>query len=173
MTSLLVSPVNAYIDTLILPRSQFRAVACIRSFGSDGRMKPVTLCSWPGGYGFHPFNVTTTDLDFPFSRHVTGKASKGCSIGAVWTPHIQETLVSGVLQGRKQTDPRGASALSTSRMWESMRHMYNGLDVDRFVCRAAISDYRQLKRSSAIKDRQKVKTTVKDVALHAWGERPD
>ena len=38
---------------------------------------------------------------------------------AVVTPQKQEILINGVLQGRKQEDPRGASCVSRRKMWEA------------------------------------------------------
>lgn len=121
-TSLLISPENAYLDTLILPQSQYRPEACERSFGPQGRMQPIADRIWGDGHAFHPFRVRTTNLDFSYSRRnamANSKGeSKGCNISVVWTLGLQETLINGVLQGRKQTDPKGASALSKAKIWE-------------------------------------------------------
>lgn len=91
-TSLLVSPENAYINTLILPESQYSVSGCRRAF-SDGRtpnddegdkgvavgqarMAPLAISDqenqdqqqFGGGYAFRPFKIKTTDLEFAFSR---------------------------------------------------------------------------------------------------------
>lgn len=42
------------------------------------------------------------------------------NVSAVYTPHFQETLVNGVLQGRKQLDPNGASILCRKRTWNAV-----------------------------------------------------
>ncbi|UKZ74065.1 hypothetical protein TrVFT333_001720 [Trichoderma virens FT-333] len=49
LASLLVNPANAYIDTLVLPESQFSAAACERAFSAVGRMKPVAGKQWAEG----------------------------------------------------------------------------------------------------------------------------
>lgn len=176
-TSLLVSPANAYLDTLILPHSRYRPEACERSFGVGGRMEPVATQIWSGAYAFHPFKVNTTDLDFKYSRRNAGASltgeTKGCNISAVWNPHIQETLINGVLQGRKQTDPRGASALSKSRVFSLFLEIHSVLEMQRWAGTGAIFDYQSLKQLEALEDRRQVKTKAKEKALRGWSESSD
>jgi len=176
-TSLLVSPGNAYLDTLILPHSRYRPQACERSFGAEGRMNPVATQIWPGGYAFHPFKVDTTELDFKYSRRNAGASptgeTKGCNIAAVWNPHVQETLINGVLQGRKQTDPRGASALSKSRMFSLFSEIQSALEIRNWVGTVAMPDYQTLKKSDALEHRRRVKTEVKEKALRGWSGSSD
>lgn len=52
LASLLVHPANAYIDTLVLPESQYSAVACERAFSGTGRMKSLVGKQWNEGYAF-------------------------------------------------------------------------------------------------------------------------
>lgn len=168
-TSLLVSPANAYLDTLILPHSRYRSEACDRSFGTEGRMKPVATQIWSGGYAFHAFQIKITELDFKYSRRNAGASligpTKGCNISAVWNPYIQETLINGVLQGRKQTDPSGASALSKARIFSQYLGVHSMLEMRRSHGTVAISDYTSLKKSDSLEGRRQVKTTAKEKAL--------
>ena len=96
-----------------------------------------------------------------------GVGSKGSNISAVWTPHINETLIKGVMQGWKQTDPRGASALSRMQIWAKfldtlfLSHKF----LKRFK---GASTYRELKSSKVLKDRHRVKEEVKEDALRGW-----
>lgn len=140
-------------------------------------MKPVAGQSWQGGYKFHPSIVKTTSCDFKYSRRNTGTGTnseaKGCNIAAVWNPHLQETLINGVLQGRKQTDIRGASALSRFRMFSLSSEIQYRLGLGDAFSTDMCFDYRELKRSKALQDRQGVKKAAKKEALQGWGENSD
>ncbi|KAK0509915.1 hypothetical protein JMJ35_007309 [Cladonia borealis] len=175
-TSLLISPQNAYIHTLILPSSQHRPHACSRSFGPSGRMAPLTLHGWPQGYAYHPFHVTpTATSSFTYARHNhnTNPTSssknniyKSCNISTVWTPTLQETLINGVLQGRKQMDPKGASALSKTRMWALFQEI-NGMVGGRTNVPVDLP-YERVKEVDALAVRRRVKEETKKVALKGW-----
>lgn len=169
--SLLVSPENAYIDTLILPSREYRQQACERAFGPAGRMSPVAGATWPAGYGFRPFRVETTDVDFHYSRRAAGMnldTCKGSNVSAVWTPRHQETLINGVLQGRKQTDLKGASALSRMQIWHLL------LETSSLIGSPALADvlktpsYSEMKVSQYLEYRRCVKEEVKCEALMGW-----
>ena len=169
--SLLVSPENAYIDTLILPNHQYRQQACERAFGPAGRMSPVVGATWRAGYGFRPFRVETSDIVFRYSRRAAGTnldACKGSNISAVWTPRHQETLINGVLQGRKQTDLKGASALSRMQIWNLL------LETSRLIFSPVLENvlkmplYSAMKVSKYLEHRRCVKKEVKREALMGW-----
>lgn len=169
--SLLVSPENAYIDTLILPYRQYRQQACERAFGPAGRMAPVAGATWPAGYRFRPFRVETTDIDFHYSRRAAGTnldACKGSNISAVWTPHHQETLINGVLQGRKQTDLKGASALSRMQIWHLLLETISLIDALVLENVLKIPSYSEMKSSQYLEHRRYVKEEVKCEALKGW-----
>jgi tRNA-specific adenosine deaminase 1 len=112
----LVRVEGCYLRTLVLPESETVEDAVKRSFGRDGRMK--ALRDWQGsqaGYGFRPFEVKTTRRKFAYSAQ--GAEAGGSNLSALHTPRRQEILVNGVLQGRKQYDPRGASSASRRGLW--------------------------------------------------------
>ena len=169
--SLLVSPENAYIDTLILPYHQYRQQACVRAFGPAGRMSPVFSSIWLADYKFRPFGVETTGIDFRYSRRAAGKNQDGCkgsNISAVWTPRHQETLINGVLQGRKQTDRMGASALSGTQIWNLLLKTIGLIDVPALKDVLKMTSYLDMKGSRELEHRRLVKEDVKRRALKGW-----
>ena len=170
--SLLISPDNAYIDTLILPRDQYRQQACERAFGPSGRMLPIVGSYWPAHYSFRPFRIETTEITFHYSRRAAGtnaKGYKGSNVSAVWTPNHQETLINGVLQGRKQTDRMGASALSRVQIWNLLLQTVNLLDNPSLNSGLKLSSYMDMKTSQGLKHRRQVKNNVTNEALKGWG----
>lgn len=168
--SLLVSPENAYLRSLTLPESQYSASGCERAFSPDGRMAPFCDRGWDGGYRYHSFQIRTTRKEFEFSRRGTGQFEKlvPSNLAATWTPYGEETLIGGVLQGRKQFDPRGASMICKRNMWKL------ALDVAAMVAVPTISQvlssgsYYQMKKSSLLEGRRNVKEEVKEKALQGW-----
>ena len=131
-------------------------------------MKPIARSTWDEGYAYHPFSVKSTEIDFPYSRRKANdssrNASKSCNISAIWTPGLQETLINGVLQGRKQTDPKGASALSKTKMWELFQ------DINRIIGSNVPTDlpHNMLKQLDALAIRRQVKSETKNAALKGW-----
>ena len=171
LSSLFVSPENVYLDKLILPSSQHVPSACERAFGAAGRMQPVADKRWSGGYHYHPFDIRTTDREFRFSRRsaeTVGKSLKGSNVSALWTRCSHETLINGVLQGRKQIDSRGASSVSRLRTWRAI------LDIAALVAIPALTraltslDYAQLKDTELLDDRRRVKAETMSLALAGW-----
>ena len=172
--SLLVSPQNAYIDILILPSQQYRQEACERAFGPAGRMLPAATSTWSGGYRYRPFCVETTEIDFQYSRRaaITNTViCKGSNVSAVWIPCHQETLINGVLQGRKQTDQRGASALSRVQTWNLVMEIIGLLDVPALTNILKNPSYLDMKSSQNLEQRRRVKVEVKSEALKGWDSR--
>lgn len=122
---------------------------------------------WQGSYRYQPFVVQTTDREFEFSRRCVAANNgmlKGSNISAVWNPGLQEILINGVLQGRKQTDPRGASAISRVRMSHTAAGIHKQIESQQpepiFV---QIEAY-----SQSLLDRDKVKEDVRNKALGGW-----
>lgn len=149
---------------MIVPQSQHLEPSSRRAFGAEGRMKPVVGKTWPGGFSYRPFDVRTTLVNFDLSRHHLSSFEvqlKSSNTSAVWTPHVQETLINGVLQGRKQNDPRGASAVSRKRMHDLGSCVSNQLD--KYSASAVVrSDF------IAISQRRLVKDDVTRMALKGW-----
>ena len=171
ITSLLISPENAYLDTLILPTDQYLAESCKRAFGSAGRMASVQDIHWPSTYAFRPFQVKGTDLDLSISRksaHSKSDVIKGSNLSAVWTPYMQEILINGVLQGRKQGDPKGASMLSRKKMAEQVCSVVPLCEILAIEHVLLYTSYKAMKASRRLSDRHHVKTDVISKALKDW-----
>jgi tRNA-specific adenosine deaminase 1 len=171
-TSLLINPRNAYIDTLILPASQYVPKACERAFSPCGRLENLSqddAGKWKGGYGFHVFKVQTTDLEFAWSRRAVSPLEKAApsNLSAVWTPNWQETLIGGVLQGRKQLDPRGASKLCRRGVWMEALTIAGLSSVPILVDALKKGKYADMKDTTPLESRRKVKEDMR-TALGGW-----
>ena len=168
LTSLFVSPTNAYLKSLILPRSQYNQAACKRAFGPEGRMKPLSDKTWNAGYAFHAFDVLTTDKEFTFSRRSVSSPAAGSNLSAVYTPWVQEFLINGVLQGRKQTDSRGGSALCNVRMWKAASKVVPWTKTPETLIMVQMPTYRELKEAEILAARRQVKEEARTEALKGW-----
>lgn len=176
ITSLLIHPANAYISTLIVPNSQYVNTACQRAWGSHGRMAPL-LHGWDpqlrqAGYWYRPFEVKSTTHEFNFSRRnaATTEALSFVPSNLSTLVHgsSQETLINGALQGRKQTDPKGASAVSRRKLW-SLALSIATLLGERAICQAlSRSTYADLKASSPLQARAETKSVVRQGPLSGW-----
>ncbi|KAK5122234.1 hypothetical protein LTR85_004144 [Meristemomyces frigidus] len=181
VTSLLVRPDNAYLRTLVLPGTRCVHTAVERAFGREGRMNGVAWEELQGqwreaGYAFTPFEVMTTAREFEYSKNTTGDGS--CShlteapapvpsnLSGLYTPKRLEVLVNGVLQGRKQNDPRGASCVSRRRMWEAACAVAEGFSMPAGL--STFGSYEELKNSKMLAHREKVKLDVRRSALKGW-----
>lgn len=170
ITSLFISPENIYLATLVMPESQYSAVAVERSFSPRGRMGSVKG-SWQGRYMFKPFAVQTTNMEFAFSRRGVGLEETkfvASSVAAAWTMNgLAESIVGGVLQGRKQSDPNGGSSVSRRNMWILARHITSlvaGMD------EASVRQvtYQGLKDAERLTERRQVKQDIRAEALKGW-----
>lgn len=171
-TAHIISPRNAYIESLVLPSSQHVPAACDRAFSRTGRMAALsqsTTDSWRGGYRYQPFQVKPTICEFKHSRRsiAPGEKAVPSNLSAVWTPNWQETLVGGVLQGRKQLDPRGASAICRRSVWVAAWKVAVALRLP-LVCEAlGKTSYKDMKEGQALESRRRVKSDVQE-ALKGW-----
>ena len=178
LTALLISPMNSYLASLVLPSCELQPTACQRAFSVHGRMESVADGQWDGDYGFRPFTVLPTDVDFEFSRsngQDQGKTPKRFNVSAVWTPKAQQTLVNGALQGRKQNDPRGASMICRLTIWETLRTLAQCLNGFGMVDVVQKERYVDVKENVMLHDRRMVKDAVRRTALVGWtkNERDD
>ncbi|KAI9163360.1 tRNA-specific adenosine deaminase [Paramyrothecium foliicola] len=174
ITSLFINPTNAYLDTVILPESQFSYPACQRAFSQDGRMKPMTGRQWPGGYLFRPFSVDTTNVEFSYSRRSVQSRSSSISasnLAATWSRSgFEETLLGGILQGRKAFDSRGASKASKRQMWVVGKELATQLGGTTKAIHEhlEVMTYKEVKHGPLLEDRRRVKDDVRAVALTGW-----
>ncbi|KAJ9155675.1 Adenosine-deaminase domain-containing protein [Pleurostoma richardsiae] len=173
LTSLLVSPEAAYIRSLVLPESQYSATGCQRAFSPDGRMGPVRGRSWPGGYSFVPFEVRTTAQEFSYSRQSLrpGEKVAASNLAVAWTAHgMEEGLINGVLQGRKQSDPRGASLTSRRAMWTKVLEVasLSGEFSSEAQTLLSSATYDDVKDGELLAGRRRVKSEARQEALNGW-----
>ncbi|KAK0764001.1 hypothetical protein N5P37_003395 [Trichoderma harzianum] len=179
LVSLFVNPANAYIDTLVLPESQYSAAACERAFSAAGRMKPVIGKQWAEGYAFRPFNVEATTVEFEFSKRAVQARSKVISasnLAATWSASgFEETILGGVLQGRKQFDIRGASKTSRRQMWLKSKELSDQLSASNAGRHGGLqehfssaSSYQDIKDGPLLAERRQAKAQVRQLALKGW-----
>lgn len=171
--AMLISPEGVYLSSLVLPESQFSAAACERCFSARGRLAPLGAvgAEWEGGYGFRPFVVRTTGLEFEYSRrgpgHGEGLRYVASNLATAWSCNgLSENLIGGVLQGRKQADARAGSAVSRGKMWALVQEIACHVDPDRIP--AMLGTYGTFKDSPGLTMRSKVKETVRREALKGW-----
>ena len=134
-------------------------------------MKSISDENWRGGYKFKPFDVRTTNREFVLSRrnregHCNGL--KGSNMATVFNPWLQETLINGVLQGRKQTDPRGASAICNAQLWKTVIKICALMALPVLHELQHSATYRRVKESRLFESRREVKEEVKNRALTGW-----
>lgn len=173
LTTLLVSPQNAYLTALILPTSQLNNAACTRAFSRSGRMSRVTPDmerKWEGGYKWRGFDVRGTEREFEWSRRSVAGIQKliPSNLSTIHTPHLQQTLIGGVLQGRKQFEPRGASAICRRSMWRCVLEIAGVVGIPALMDAAGKSYYGEVKAGSLLEARRKVKTEVREEVLKGW-----
>jgi len=168
-TALFVNPERAYIDTLVLPEDRYSAVGCSRAFGPEGRLEPMADAVWEDGHSFKPFRIDTTNLDFDFSKtsvEKRGAKISASNLAAVWTSSgIEETILGGVVQGRKAFDIRGASSMSRTRMWAKAKELGESLGGE--FCLDVLT-YRDIKALPALATRKTVKRDIRTKALTGW-----
>lgn len=171
--ALLVSPTGVYLSSLVLPESQFSAAACARCFSARGRLAPLRAAEaeWEDGYGFRPFVVRTTGLEFEYSRrgrgHGEGLRYAASNLAMAWSCNgLTENLIGGVLQGRKQSDARAGSAVSRGKLWALVQEVVRQVEPDRIP--PALGTYGALKKSPGLAMRSKVKEDVRKEALKGW-----
>jgi tRNA-specific adenosine deaminase 1 len=173
LSSLLIAPHNAYIHTLILPQSQIHPTAISRAFSPSGRLKNLgaeTSSKWTGGYAWHNFRAQGTQREFKWSRRSVGPGEKAVSsnLSAVWTPGWQETLIGGVLQGRKQFDVRGASLISRVGIWRAAVKVAGFVGVPALVETLGRGTYKDVKEAELLEGRRRVKDDVRREGLRGW-----
>ena len=171
MTAAIIVPNNAYIDTLILPQSQYVPEACERAFGASGRMHSLHSRDLGNGYVFRPFKIATTNTNFRFSQaeaQKTSKTIKASNISTHWTSYEQQTTINGVLQGRKQDDPAGACVLSRRRMSHLVLECARESNPDLWPSWRSQSYEAVKRRVAEMTGRDRVKADVVSIALKPW-----
>ncbi|OIW31371.1 adenosine-deaminase domain-containing protein [Coniochaeta ligniaria NRRL 30616] len=174
LTSLLIHPGNVYISSLVLPESQFSATGCARSFSAAGRMRSVAGRHWPGGYAFREFEVRTTSLEFAFSKRAVAERSSRTSASnlavAMSAAGVDEGLVGGVLQGRKQFDGKGASVTSRKKKWALALGVarLDGVGSEELRSQLQAGTYGHVKEGVLLEGRRRAKDDARSEALQGW-----
>ncbi|KAF2476897.1 tRNA-specific adenosine deaminase [Lindgomyces ingoldianus] len=176
LSSLLITPRNAYLSSLVLPKSQHVEAACTRAFSRKGRMSAITPemeTRWKDlgtGYGFHPFKIQHTGKEFKHSRRSVRSIERSIpsNLSAIHTPHVQETLIAGVLQGRKQFDPRGASAICRRSIWKVAIELVGIVGVPMLIEAARKSRYGEVKNGEVLAGRITVKREAMNGPFKGW-----
>lgn len=177
LASVFVHPANAYIHSLVLPESQYSLTACKRAFSAEGRMHSLVGKHWPGGYSFSPFTVEATDLEFEYSRRLVQDRAENISasnLAATWSySGVEETIIGGVIQGRKPFSSRGASQVSRRCMWQASRDLAMLLEDPDVSSGLLLETYRDVKNGPLLVERREVKSDVRDMALSGWIRNTD
>ena len=175
LTSLLVAPTGVYLSSLILPASQYSAVACQRSFTLRGRMQPLAERRWDGGYALCPVVVQTTEVVFAYSRRTVMQGSSqiaASNMAVAWTwhgPEQGESMVGGVLQGVKQFAIKGASLTSRRRMWQLAKEVSGLLPSEQALQDAfQVENYGAFKEGPWLQPRKHAKEELRKQALAGW-----
>ncbi len=173
LTSLFVDPSHVYIDTLVLPADQYSRRACQRAFSAAGRMGSVAGEAMDGGYGFCPFSVATTTVQFEYSRRaVQSRSDKttASNLAAAWSSSgVEESILGGVVQGHKPFLPNGASRMARRSMWQHCRELAARLlDWPAIAAQLAVDTYAQVKQGPLLELRGKAKARARAVALPGW-----
>ena len=174
VTTLLIKPERCYLRRLILPQDRLVTTSVERAFSPKGRMASLASSTdghqaWQSaGYSLNFFDVVPTSRRFEYEKTDGATAS---NISALSTPHRQQTLINGVLQGRKQSDPKGASTVSRRRIWEDVAALAAAVgDTEGFLRHEVLdsTSYASLKAGAVLEARSEVKKLVRDEALKGW-----
>ena len=193
ITARLVGVKGTWLKTLVLPQERIVEGAVGRCFGPTGRMAPLSEEAmqekWRGlGFAYSPFVVRGTEREFEYARpshtrsgaafssagdqekaEPAAPAAVPSNLSTVITPHKQEILINGVLQGRVQSDPRGASCVSRRRMWEALRNVHRTLGMMEGESMGLGQTYGEMKMGARVlRGREKVKGDVRGKALKRW-----
>ena len=133
-------------------------------------MKLMVDSDCGGEYAFRPFDVQATQLNFHFSQEEARQGCevvKGSNISAVWTPYFEETLINGVLQGRRQNDLKGASRISRRSMLDLFQKIV-GVALRSPGEPSVRLSYIQSRVDAGSEARRHMKAKATDSALKGW-----
>lgn len=164
LASLLISPERAYLESFTVPESQYVHDAWARCFGEKGRLKGLKDVETKGGYVFRPFKALTTGKEFQHSRRSlgpNGEQPKPSNIAMAWSPHHDETIIGGVLQGCKISNPVKDGAASKTSRWK----MWQTMEADRKGESCISRDYARIKAKKRLAARRAVKKAIRSVMM--------
>lgn len=165
LASCLISPERAYLETFTVPESQYVHEAWTRCFSEKGRLKGLKDVESKGGYAFRPFKALTTRKEFQYSRRSLGpneEQPKPSNIAMAWSPHHDETIIGGILQGCKLGNPVKDEAASKTSRWK----MWQTMEADRTNGEVRTSrDYAYLKSKKRLAARRAAKLAMRSVMM--------
>ncbi|EPX72794.1 tRNA specific adenosine deaminase [Schizosaccharomyces octosporus yFS286] len=158
-TSLLIEPI--YITSLVLPENVVIQTSMKRAFGPSGRcMGLINQAS--GDYKFHPFQVLTTKLRYPFSKMVKpGMRTATSTSVLIWLGdqmNSTQVIHNGILAGKKAKDTERSQTIISKKAM--MRTFQNVEQVN-----SELSNYESWKQANT--DREGAKILVRNV-LKPW-----
>lgn len=112
---------------------------------------------------------TVTTFTTSTSASMTDSTARVASnISILSTPRRREILINGVLQGRKQFDPKGASCASRRALWKATLDVAIVAGIPALVDALEKSTYSEVKGTKDLESRAQVKSDVIEVALKGW-----
>ncbi|OQO03109.1 hypothetical protein B0A48_11364 [Cryoendolithus antarcticus] len=165
LVSGLVWPEGSYVKSVVLPGKDIVREAVKRCWGTDGRMKELGQMEERCGMKFLPFKMEATSRVFEYAAPDEGAV--GSNLSALWTPRKSEVLIKGVLQGRKQFDPKGASCVSRREMWKLAREVAEVSGASEVYEALDSTTYGGAKIRMR-GERERVKEEVKRTAFKGW-----
>lgn len=176
--SILISPENLYINSLVIPKSQMCESACIRAFSVSGRLAPlknkIIDKPWIGGYQFSPFLVLPTSLEFAFSRRqelLSSGSLVPSNLASFSTINSSGTLIGGTLQGRKQFSSKGAAPMCKRQLWHLSSKIAGYVRNTSTENLLNAATYFELKQCDSLINRRAIKSMVRGVLGGNLGER--
>lgn len=97
-----------------------------------------------------------------------GEKAVASNLSAIWSPGWQETLIGGVLQGRKQFDARGASAVCRRGMLSVAVRVAALVGVSAVGRVLGNRRYEDVKSDGVFDERKRVKRDVIEGGLKGW-----
>jgi tRNA-specific adenosine deaminase 1 len=130
----------------------------------------MTARRWQGGYRFRPFDIQTTGREFTWSRRSlqAGQVLVPSTVSTVYTPDFEQNICNGVIQGRRQSDVKGASAISRRIMWRFARQLVHSLSLEDLMQTIDLSLYAEIKDAQVLQARKDVKRDVTEFVLRGW-----
>lgn len=164
LASLLISPERAYLETFTVPGSQYVHEAWARCFSEKGRLKRLKDVETRGGYAFRPFKALTTSKEFQYSRRSlgpNGEQPKPSNIAMAWSPHHDETIIGGIRQGCKLSNPVKDEAASKTSRWK----VWQTIEADRKGESCIARDYAGIKAKKRLSSRRDAKKAIRSVMM--------
>ena len=158
------------METFTVPESQYVHGAWRRCFSEKGRLERLKDVEAKGGYKFSPFRALMTNKEFQYSRRSlgpNGEEPKPSNIAMAWSPHHDETIIGGILQGCKLSSPvkdEAASKTSRYKMWRTMEAKMKGVKSESDEAIFAI-DYASIKSKKRLAARRKAKKAVRTAMM--------